>query len=402
MSAAIPLQRERLSPRLAARWARKNLFSSPLNTLLTVVAAAVLVLVARGLLRWMLTTADWSPVTQNLRLFMLGQYPAEQAWRVGAIVWLANFFIGVTWGRFGGTVGTFAKASAVVFVCLALLPLTPQELPLLARVGLLANPVLIVLGYLLGRYVMRGGRWVLIGWLLFAVAAVLLVAGIGRGGVLPAVESSLWGGLLLTFLLAFVGIAASLPVGILLALGRQSSLPLVRLLCTTFIEVVRGVPLVTILFMASILLPLFLPQQVRIDRVLRAVLGIALFASAYMAENVRGGLAAIPPGQYEAAKAVGLNGVLTMLLIVLPQALRIVIPAIVGQFIALFMDTTLVVIVGLLDLLGVGKVVVQGNPEWLTRQAEVYLFVAAVFWIFTFSMSFASRRLETALGVGKR
>jgi general L-amino acid transport system permease protein len=199
-----------------------------------------------------------------------------------------------------------------------------------------------------------------------------------------------------------VGIVFSLPIGILLALGRRSSLPLVRLLCTTFIEVVRGVPLVTILFMASILLPLFLPQGVRIDRVVRAVLGITLFASAYMAENVRGGLAAIPPGQYEAARAVGLNGVLTMLLIVLPQALRIVIPAIVGQFIALFMDTTLVVIVGLLDLLAVGKAVVQGNPEWLTRQAEVYLFVAAVFWIFTFSMSFASRRLETALGVGKR
>jgi general L-amino acid transport system permease protein len=402
MSAVLPLQREKPTPQGAVRWARKNLFSSPLNTLLTVVTTAVLVLLARGLLRWAFTTADWSPVTQNLRLFMIGQYPPEQAWRIAAIVWLANLLLGVTWGRFGGTVGAFAKASAVAFLLLALLPLTPQEMPLLARVGLAANPVLIALGYLLGRFVVRRGRWLLVGWLLFAAAAVLLVTGVGRSRVLPAVESSLWGGLLLTFTLAIVGIAASLPVGILLALGRRSSLPLVRLLCTTFIEVVRGVPLVTILFMASILLPLFLPQEVRMDRVVRAVLGITLFASAYMAENVRGGLAAIPPGQYEAARAVGLNGFLTMLLIVLPQALRIVIPAIVGQFIALFMDTTLVVIVGLLDLLAVGKAVVQGNPEWLARQAEVYLFVAMVFWIFTFSMSFASRRLETALGVGKR
>lgn len=402
MNAALPLQRAKLSPRLAARWARKNLFSSPLNTLLTVVAVALLAWLARGLLNWMINTADWSPVTQNLRLFMVGQYPSEQVWRVAAVVWLANLLLGVTWGRVGGTVGAFAKASAAAFVLLALLPLSPQELSLPARIGLAVNPVLVGVGYLLGRYVVRGGRWILVGWLLFAVAAVLLVSGVRGDPTLPAIESGLWGGLLLTFTLAIVGIAASLPVGILLALGRQSSLPLVRWLCTTFIEVVRGVPLVTILFMASILLPLFLPQQVRIDRVVRAILGITLFASAYMAENVRGGLAAIPPGQYEAAKAVGLNGFLTMLLIVLPQALRIVIPAIVGQFIALFMDTTLVVIVGLLDLLAVGKVVVQGNPEWLTRQAEVYLFIAAVFWVFTFSMSFASRRLEKALGVGKR
>lgn len=402
MSAVVPLERQKLGPRGAAQWARKNLFSSPWNALLTVLAGAGLLLLARGLLNWMFFTADWSPVTQNLRLFMVGQYPPEQAWRIGAIVWLANLMLGVSWGRFGGTVGTFAKASGGLLVLLALLPLSPQELSLPVRIGLVANPVLIGLGYLLGRQIIRGGRWLFVGWLLFAVAAVLLVAGVGRVGVLPRVESGLWGGLLLTFTLAVVGIALSFPIGILLALGRRSSLPLVRLLCTTFIEVVRGVPLVTILFMASILLPLFLPQQVRVDRILRAVIGITLFSSAYMAENVRGGLAAIPPGQYEAAKAVGLNAVLTMVLIVLPQALRIVIPAIVGQFIALFMDTTLVVIVGLLELLAVGRAVVQGNPEWLTRQAEVYLFIAMVFWIFTFSMSFASRRLETALGAGKR
>jgi len=154
--------------------------------------------------------------------------------------------------------------------------------------------------------------------------------------------------------------------------------------------------------MASILLPLFLPEQLRVDRVVRAMIGMTLFSAAYMAENVRGGLAAIPPGQYEAARAVGLNGFLTMSLIVLPQALRIVIPAIVGQFIALFMDTTLAVIVGLLELLAVGKSIVQSNPEYISHQAEVYLFVALVFWVFTFSMSYASRRLETSLGVGKR
>jgi len=216
------------------------------------------------------------------------------------------------------------------------------------------------------------------------------------------VESSAWGGLLLTFLLALVGIVASFPIGVSLALGRQSSLPVVKVSCTLFIEMVRGVPLVTILFMASIILPLFLPEEVRIDRVLRAMIGMTLFAAAYMAENVRGGLQAIPRGQYEAARAVGLTGFQTTTFIILPQALRAVIPAIVGQFIALFMDTTLAIIVGLMELLAVGKAVLQSNQEWLLLDKEVYLFIAVAFWLFTYSMSYASRRLETALGVGER
>jgi general L-amino acid transport system permease protein len=169
-----------------------------------------------------------------------------------------------------------------------------------------------------------------------------------------------------------------------------------------FIEMVRGVPLVTILFMFSLILPLFLPENIRIDRVIRAMMAMTFFAAAYMAENVRGGLQAIPKGQIDAAKAVGLNGFQTTSLIVLPQALRAVIPAIVGQFIALFMDTTLAIIVGLVELLAVGKAVLNSNVQWLLLDKEVYVFIAVVFWIFTYSMSYASRRLEAALGVGKR
>ena len=231
---------------------------------------------------------------------------------------------------------------------------------------------------------------------------VVLLSGFGNEGVLPRVETGMWGGLLLTFLLALVGIVASFPIGVLLALGRQSSLPVLKIFCTLFIELVRGVPLVTILFMASIILPLFLPENVRIDLVLRAMIGMTLFAAAYMAENVRGGLQAIPRGQIEAAKAVGLTGYQSMLFIVLPQALRAVIPAIVGQFIALFMDTTLAIIVGLVELLAIGKAVLQTNPEWLLRDKEVYVFIAVLFWIFTYSMSYASRRLEVSLGLGER
>ena len=230
--------------------------------------------------------------------------------------------------------------------------------------------------------------------------AVVLLQGI-RGLPLPIVTSNLWGGLLLTFLLAIVGILLSFPFGVLLALGRRSSLPAVRILSTAYIELIRGVPLVTILFMAAVMLPLFLPSNVRIDQVLRAMVGITLFSAAYVAENVRGGLQAIPLGQVEAAHAIGLNTFQTNRFIVLPQALRAVIPANVGLFISLLKDTTLVTIVGLLELLGIGRAVLA-QPQWFGAQLEVYVFIAAVFFILCYTMSQASYRLETALGVGTR
>jgi len=249
---------------------------------------------------------------------------------------------------------------------------------------------------------LASSRWVIVG----ALAAFALVLALLRGvpGVpwLPEVSTSAWGGLLLTFLLALVGIVASFPLGVLLALGRRSNLPVLKGLCVLFIELVRGVPLVSLLFMAQVIVPLFLPEGLRVDRVMRALFAITLFSAAYMAENVRGGLQSVPQGQVEAARSLGLGGPHTMLFIVLPQALRAVIPAIVGQFISLFKDTSLVVTVGLLDVLGIGKSIVLGNVEWVGSQREVYIFIALLFWVFTYSMSYASRKLETALGVGER
>jgi general L-amino acid transport system permease protein len=289
---------------------------------------------------------------------------------------------------------------------LALLPISLENLGLTTRLILAGNIAAILAGYLLGsrleqRKVLKA-RWVLLGWAMSFILTILLLGGFRNAAVLPRVESGQWGGLMLTFLLAIVGIAASFPIGVLLALGRQSKLPVVKAMCIVFIEVVRGVPLVTILFMTSILLPLFLPDTMRIDRVLRAILGMTLFAAAYMAENVRGGLQSIPRGQYEAAKAMGLNNFQTTLFIILPQALRVVIPAIVGQFIALFMDTTLAIIIGLLELLAVGSAILNSNPQWLLLDMEVYGFIALVFWIFTFSMAYASRKVEQAVGLGTR
>jgi general L-amino acid transport system permease protein len=383
-------------------WLKKNLFSGWFNTLLTIISLVVIYLSIRGLGKWIFFEADWSPVVESLRLFAVGTYPVEQVWRIWIVVYMVSFLAGASAGKWRGTVSIFGRALLIAYLILALLPISLDYLGIITRLQFALNPLLIGLGYLLTYKFALKARWLLLSWGTSFIITILLLKGFRNLAFLPSVGSNQWGGLLLTFLLALVGITACFPIGVLLALGRQSKLPILKALCIVFIETVRGVPLVTILFMTSILLPLFLPENVRIDRVIRATLGITLFASAYMAENVRGGLQSIPRGQYEAAKAVGLNNILTTVLIILPQALRVVIPAIVGQFIALFMDTTLVIIVGLIELLAVGSAILNSNPQWLLLDMEVYLFVALVFWVFTFSMAYASRRVEEAVGLGKR
>jgi general L-amino acid transport system permease protein len=266
---------------------------------------------------------------------------------------------------------------------------------------LAANLAILALGWIIGRGRTKWRTPIILAWLGSFFVTVVLLQGYGKDTWLPEIGTNLWGGLLLTFMLSVVSIVVSFPLGVLLALGRRSKLPAIKIFSILYIELVRGVPLVTILYMTQIMLPLFLPGQLRIDNVVRAIAAFTLFTAAYMAENVRGGLQAIPTGQIEAAHAVGLNDAQTMLLIVLPQALRMVIPAVVGLFISLFKDTTLATIVALLELLGVGRSVLA-QSEFLGLQMEVYIFVAVVFFVFSYAMSFASYRLEEALGVGKR
>ena len=372
-------------------WLRRNLFSTWYNALLTVLCLALIALAGRGALEWALGQARWEVITANLRLFLVGQYPASATWRVWACVGLLAALIGLSYGVWGR--GRRANALGVVGLPVVLALVFEGE----ARIALLAAGAAGALGLGLGRW--RGARlarWVVFGWVIYFPLVIVLVSGFGgEGSVLPLVPTNLWGGLLLTLLLSVVGIVFSFPLGVLLALGRQSGLPAVRALSVTYIEVLRGVPLVTVLFMAQLMLPLFLPG-VTIDRVVRAMAGIVLFSAAYLAENVRGGLQAIPRGQYEAARALGLNTWKMMLLIILPQALKIVIPVLVGQFIALFKDTSLVVIVGLLELMGIAKAVLA-QPDFLGLQAEVYLFVALVYAVFCYLMSDLSQRLERRL-----
>ena len=221
--------------------------------------------------------------------------------------------------------------------------------------------------------------------------------GCGGGGLgLPEVGKTLWNGVLLTLMMAIAGIGLSFPLGVLLALGRRSELPVIKIVSTLYIEIVRGLPLIGILFSVQVLLPLILPNYLEIDSVTRAIAGLTLFSAAYLAENVRGGLQALPAGQTEAAKALGLPWIYTLILIVLPQALRAVIPAIVGQFIGLFKDTSLLSLVGLFELTGMARSVLS-QPDYIGRYAEVYAFIAIVYWVFCTLMAWGSSKIEARL-----
>jgi len=350
---------------------------------------------------WMLTQANWAPITTNLRLFWVGRYPADQIWRVQACVALVLLLFGLSAGIWGGIIRGVTIGLAAATALLALLPFGLRVQTYLAGLVLL-----MACAFLLGRWQARHLRRMTIAlWLLSPAIVLLLIRGTAVSPLLPRVDTTLWGGLLLTLMLAVVGIVASFPLGVLLALGRRSRLPVVKGFCIAYIELIRGVPLITVLFMALIMLPLFLPAGVRVDTVVRVMVAITLFSAAYLAENVRGGLQAVPHGQVEAARTLGLNVFQTTILIVLPQALRAVIPAIVGQFISLLKDTSLVAIVGLIDLLGIAGAVIE-QPAWQNVtggvQREVLLFTAWIYWIFCFSMARVSRRIEQRLGVGTR
>jgi general L-amino acid transport system permease protein len=318
-------------------------------------------------------------------------------------VWLCLYLLaanlGLTWG-------IWERRHKMLGIGLLLVPIGLSLLPTLSAVvrpNLLAIDAFALIGFAIGRWRGKSLRRMAVSlWVLYFPLVILLVRGLAIAETwMPEVPTNLWGGLLLTFLLAIVGISFSFPLGVLLALGRRSSLPAIRWVSVGYIEVIRGLPLVTILFMASVMVPLFLSSGTPPDRVLRAMIGITLFSAAYMAENVRGGLQAIPHGQFEAAHALGLNGFFTMTFVILPQALRLVIPVLMGLFIALFKDTSLVATIGLLELLGISRSVLA-QPQYVSYQREVYLFITMIYWIFCYFMSYVSQRLEAAMGVGER
>lgn len=369
----------------------KNLFNTWYNSLLTIVCLVIIFFVGWNLLNWIINQAQWTVIEANLRLFFVGRYPQSLYWRV----WIAGAIVStltcLTIGIFSIT-QKLSKITVLITAFLLSILLIVFPIDLNSRLWLLLIGSLGFTSFLLGKKFAKFiVPWLTLKWLLsFPIILWLIGGGLGLRGV----STSNWNGLLLTLLTSAIGIVLSFPIGILLALGRTSDLPVVRWFSILYIEIIRGLPLIGILFLAQVMLPLFLP--IRLDRVLRAVAGLILFSAAYMAENVRGGLQSIPRGQIEAAKAMGLNPALVLLLIVLPQALRAVIPAIVGQFIGLFKDTSLLSLVGLLEFTGIARSILA-QPQFLGRYAEVYLFIGLIYWVFCYSMSIASRKLENRI-----
>ena len=368
---AIPPQPPPAAMTGALGWLRENLLSTPFNITLTILIVVLLAWVIPALVNFLLLDAVWSGVDRDacreivqhreigacwpfvwerLPYFVYGSYPIPERWRVD--VFFAMLAAGFAW----------------------LLWINAPRRDLGAIYFFLVMPICSVI-------LLHG--WPLIG--------------------LPVVDTVLWGGVLVTIVVASVGIVLSLPIGILLALGRRSSMPTVKLLSTMFIEFVRGVPLITVLFMASVMLPLFVPKNLEPDKLLRALVGIAMFASAYMAEVVRAGLQAIPKGQYEGAMAVGLPYRYMMQLVVLPQALKITIPNIVNTYIGLFKDTTLVFIVGIFDLLRTIEVS-RIDPKWATPVTSTtgYAVAAMFYLVFCYAMSRYARAMEARLATGDK
>jgi general L-amino acid transport system permease protein len=341
---------------------RQRLFASPGGAVLTVIGVALLVWIVPPLVRFLIVDAVWAApngeacrapgagacwayIWRKAPYFIYGSYPVDQRWRVD-----------------------------IVFVTGAIL-----------------------IGWLLLRRASYRGLASALFFVVYPVVGFYLLHGVPTLG-LPVVSTDLWGGILVTLIMALSGIVFSLPFGVLLALGRRSELPIVRAVSIGFIEIVRGVPMITVLFMANLMLPLFVPESWSPDRLLRPLVGVALFASAYMAEVIRGGLQAIPKGQFEGAMSLGLNYPQRMRLVILPQALAIVIPGIVNSFIALFKDTTLVAIVGIFDFLRTVDTA-RLDPEWAgpTITATGYVFAALFYFVFCFGMSRYSLAVEREL-----
>ena len=391
-------------------WMRENLFSAWYNTLLTVVSAAVIVLALVYGLRWLIASSDWTVIGVLGGQLVIGPYNTEGScpgqncfWRPQVALLLVSALFGMAWVMLGGGVAKRLGIGVVVILALfAFLPYSFDRMGVDVRLLLAANIPALLAGWAIARYTGMKVRAVIIYAVVAFIVTVLLLRGLPWIPFLQPVSVVHWGGITLNLLLAVVGIGLSLPIGIALALGRRSSLPVIKLLCVVFIEVFRGVPLITLLFMSQVLVPLAFPDEFQTNSLLRAGMVITLFSSAYMAENIRGGLQALHPGQAEAARALGLPGWQTTMLISLPQAIRNVIPAIVGQFISLFKDTSLVYIIGMLDVVEYSRAFIQGNVEYLSNAKELFIFLALVFWIFTFTMSYVSGKVEEHLGVGQR
>jgi len=416
----------------AARWARQHLFSSWLSTAVTLALAYVLFKTLAAVLSWgffnaiwtlptaanglpdtricrevRADSACWALITERYRFILFGTYPYVEQWRGAVVIALFLALYGLSAMRQFWNAALAYIWGIGLFLIAVMMWGIDFEINGSGRSAVLlgVGVALVVVARWAGAHLPTWIRVVatIAGWLLvlgWGPSALIWLHGDYTVHVsvpfLPFVEQERWGGLPLTLILATFGIALAFPLSILVALGRRSSMPAIRIICVAYVELIRGVPLISVLFMASVMFPLFLPEGVTIDKLLRAQVAIILFAAAYLAEVVRGGLQAIPKGQYEAADALGLGYWQKTGLIILPQALRICIPPLVGTFIGLFKDTSLVTIIGLYDLLGAAKASIV-EPHWVGFGVEAYLFISLIYFVFCFAMSKYSQNLEGEL-----
>lgn len=389
---------------------RRDYFATPLDGGTTLVLILLLGAALVGLVRWALFQAQWAVIQVNSTLFAVGRYPLEQQWRLWVVTALLAAASGVSWGLLRALPRRDRRLEAVLWplndrIAIVLFVLVTLLLPALLGLTLaiqsrwwLITALLLLLRWASGRWgAGRRGRRLLallpLAWpILYLIGLGLIGGGLGLVSVPPGE----WGGLLLTLVQASLAILLCFPLGVLLALGRRSTLPLLRWSSVLYIEFIRGAPLITLLFLGQNILGFLLPGGVAPERVWRAALVLTLFAAAYLAEAVRAGLASVPRGQLEAARSLGLSTAQAMARVVLPQAIRTAVPATVGQFISLLQDTTLLSLIGLLELLGTARTV-MANPAFLGKNAEVYLTLAVLFWCCCAALGLGSRALERRL-----
>ncbi|SER48596.1 amino acid ABC transporter permease [Rhizobium sp. NFR03] len=359
----------------AVGWLRKNMFATPTDSALSLIAIIAVLYYLPGAIDWLFLSAVWTGADRSVCTTAAQGGIQPDGWTGACWAYVNDRFVQFMFGSY---------------------PRDQLWRPLLV----LALAVGLLVPFLMAKVPRKGLNAILLLFVMPLVAFFLLVGGWFG---LSHVETSLWGGLMVTLILSFVGIVVSLPLGIVLALGRRSEMPIVKTASVLFIEFVRGVPLITVLFMASVLLPMFLPPGTPVDKFLRALIGVSIFAAAYMAEVIRGGLQAIPKGQYEAADALGLSYFHKTTFIILPQAIKLVIPGIVNTFIGLFKDTSLVTIISMYDLLGIVKASF-GDSGWSTPVTPLtgLIFAGFVFWIFCFGMSRYSASVERRLDTGHK
>jgi general L-amino acid transport system permease protein len=385
-------------PTTPVEWLHQNLFSSWFNAVLTVISGTFVIFVLNQAVSFVFVDAQWEVVRANMKGYMVGGFPLEEVWRVWACAYLvaalAGTSVGSTRRRMRWTPGRAVVVLVAAVGTTSIVVFTTQTA--LVR-GLAAGLAAAVAGGVAAGRLGGGSlrRPLLVAWVLSFPAVVVIVRGFD--GVPP----ELWEGFFFNLVAAWVGIFASFPIGIALALGRRSELPAVRTVCVGFIELFRGVPLVAWLIFSKYVVDLLLPPQVELPDILKAFVAVTLFSAAYVGEIVRGGLQGVSSGQYEAARALGLSTTKMMVLVVLPQALRSTIPAMISHFISLFKDTSLFTAIEVTDLLSAARRS-SSSLEFFGTDMETLLFAALLFWVIAFSMSRWSQRLEVRLGVGSR